>query len=256
MRILISIYSGGPDEDKCTNLFSRFISTELSPFEIMDIVGMCECYDSRLTIGQTLSFWDMNCYSGNAFTPQMISRLKDLPNDTLQQKRVPRAPLFLRVDTEFPSDSTDAKKAGYQRPFLRETSKYEFGANNFEAITFWMASNPAAMIFIGGFLWDMCKLVVKKVCRHFGFKPAFKAKSRPMVLMVGRFYRKFEQLTHIRRDDCQIVSLKRVRPGVFSVLVRTITDEKFKVLSRATGTIESLSQIEKSQFDSETAYVL
>ena len=112
------------------------------------------------------------------------------------------------------------------------------------------------MIFIGGFLWDMCKLVVKKVCRHFGFKPAFKAKSRPMVLMVGRFYRKFEQLTHIRRDDCQIVSLKRVRPGVFSVLVRTITDEKFKVLSRATGTIESLSQIEKSQFDSETAYVL
>ena len=138
MRILISIYSGGPDEDKCTKLFSRFISTELSPFEIMDIVGMCECYDSRLTIGQTLSFWDMNCYSGNAFTPQMISRLKDLPNDTLQQKRVPRAPLFLRVDTEFPSDSTDAKKAGYQRPFLRDTSKSEFGAIYVEALTFWM----------------------------------------------------------------------------------------------------------------------
>ena len=37
MRILISIYSGGPDFGSGEKLFSRLVSTELSPFEVWTI---------------------------------------------------------------------------------------------------------------------------------------------------------------------------------------------------------------------------
>lgn len=119
-----------------------------------------------------------------------------------------------------------------------------------------MSVHPFEMIFVGGFIYDVIKFLIGKVSRLLKCTPAVKSKTRPMVLMVGRFYKKFEKLTHIKKEDCQIVSLKRIRPGVFSVLVRTSADEKYKVISRTSGTIETLKPISKVLFDSETTYVL
>ena len=253
MRILISIYSGGPDFGSGEKLFSRLVSTELSPFEVMEYVGLCEYYDSRLMVGQTLSFWDMNCYSENL--SQMVLQLEKLPSCTLQETK-PIAPTFLRADTEYPLAADYIKRAKYQSPFLRGTRKYEFGANSWDAVTFWMSAHPFEMIFIGGFICDAVKFLIGKVFRLLKHKPAVKSKTRPMILMVGRFYKKFEQITHIKKEDCQIVSLKRIRPGVFSVLVRTSTDEKYRAISRASGAIETLKPNSKVLFDSETTYVL
>ena len=186
---------------------------------------------------------------------QMVLQLEKLPSCTLQEAK-PITPTFLRADTEYPLAADYIKRAKYQSSFLRGTRKYEFGANSWDAVTFWMSAHPFEMIFIGGFICDAVKFLIGKVSRLLKRKPVVKSKTRPMVLMVGRFYKKFEQLTHIKKEDCQIVSLKRIRPGVFSVLVRTSTDEKFKVISRTSGAIETLKPIDKALFDSESTYVL
>lgn len=171
MRILISIYSGGPDFGSGEKLFSRLVSTELSPFEVMKYIGLCEYYDSRLIVGQTLSFWDMNCYSESL--SQMVLQLEKLPSCTLQETK-PIAPTFLRADTEYPLAADYIKRAKYQSPFLRGTRKYEFGANSWDAVTFWMSVHPFEMIFVGGFIYDVIKFLIGKVSRLLKCTPAVK----------------------------------------------------------------------------------
>ena len=241
MKILLSLYEEDHDTGNHSLVFSKWISTDWNITQIDDYLELHEGFHSELTIGQNLSFWDIFCFFSNI--QELVARIEKIPA-TMQEDTNPITPTFLRVSEYNPGNTDNAEYPDLHSVFLYSVSRYECGASGYEAVVYWMSTHPLEMMFIGGIVYDGCKSLLRKALRAVNVR--FPGTSqRPMALRVKRLYKNFERITHIKTSECQIVKLKRMKTGVFSLIIRTSTNEKYKVQCLANGKIKLVEIVVK-----------
>jgi len=239
MKILMSIYNEEVFSDDHFLVFSEWVSTDWSIAQIQDYLELYEGFRSELTVGQNLSFWDIFCFYEDI--QELIAKIKKIPI-AVQENMDSVSPMFLRAN-EYDSNSEKCiEDSEDHNLFLYSIGRFECGASGYESIVYWMSAHPVEMMFIGGLVYDACKSFLGKVLEHFNIQFSQDTR-RPVFLMIRQFYKNFEKITHIKAKECQIVKLKRMKTGVFSLIVRTSTNKQYKVQSLATGKIKSLEII-------------
>lgn len=236
MKILISIYNEDLFTGDHSLVFSKWVSTDWNIAQLQDYLELCEGFRSELTVGYNLSFWDIFCFYEDV--QELIAKIEKIPV-VMQENMNVVLPMFLRINEYDSSNEKHIEYSENQNLFLYSIDRFECGASGYGIIVYWMSTHPFEMMFIGGMVYDVFKSLLGKVleCFHIQFS---KNTKRPVFLMVKRFYKNFEKITHIKTNECQIVKLKQMKTGVFSLVVRTSTNQQYKVHSLANGKIKSL----------------
>ena len=247
MKILISLYIEDIDTGKARCFFSQWLSTDLQVNEIFEYLGLTQGFYSTVTIGQNLSFADIYFYSSNLSDStekdRLINAIKLLPISKFEDTNI-RYPLLIKIVSEHPDGIEYQKHLPNQKQFLRIISQFEYGASGYSDLIIWMSNSPIEMIFIGGFVYDLLKMLLSKV---FGFVKENQpiAKKENIIFSVSRFYKEFSKMTHIPKENCQIVEFCQLKSGYYSLVVRTIANEKYKVQSIFSGKIRSMERVDR-----------
>lgn len=238
---MLSIYTEKYDSGIASLVFSKWIFTDLKMDEIENLLQLQDGFHSEFTYGQTLSFFDIyffvNC-------EETITKIQAIPEGTPHylDKRVPT---FLRVEEFNPGIADEAVPLFPSKVFLYSLSRYERGASGYSAIVYWMSTHPLEMVFIGGFLYDCAKIFICKVWSKISGRGIWTSTSKPVVLRLKRFYKNFEALTQINSKDCQIIKIKQMKSGKLNIIVRTVKNEQYQIVTHASGKIEKVAILKK-----------
>lgn len=247
MKILFTLSSFGH-----LPLFTKTLLTDLDIPQIEAHLQLYEGFDSVVEGGSHLLFWDINCCFSDV--QELIGRIESIPTAAASmQEETGTEPCVLRIQEMNPGNADEPCYPDWDRCFLYRLTRHEQGASGFGALVVWASAHPWLMVFVGGFIWDAVKYLTVRVVRWFrektgqkgagsGSGAAAPAAAQTVWFDVGRFYREFCRMTGLKKADCQIVYLKKVRGGQFTVHVRTIRNDRYVVTCTGRGRISFLKQ--------------
>lgn len=238
MKIQIAIYVDEDSGNNITLAYSEWILTDLSIPQIKEHIQPHYPYYSKLCCGNHLSFFDVYCRRYDV--EEYVQRIKTISRITGNRKNE-KDPCLLRVKRRGPDEISNSPI--YDREdnyYLYCAGETQWGAGGFEEIAYWASTHPIEMVFIGGVLYDCAKWLLLNILKRFGCH-AIQFVERPVFLRIKKFYSNFEDMTRIEKGDCQIISFKRLKSGLFYITVRTVSNEQYSVKCYANGKIESLS---------------
>ena len=231
MKILFSVYNEDYDTGAVNLVDSLLIQTDWSCEQIENHIAIYDGFRSEVVIGDNVSFYSYYCFFDDCSL--LLERIKNIPSCDNKQPRL-RTPMVFRVSVYDPGNVDNIQYPNNKQCYLYNLERYECGASGFEAIAYWVASHPIAMVFIGGAIYDFAKYLIAKILICLKLKK-LPAPICPVVLNTKKLYRNFGKVTNINIHECQITKLHRLSIGVFHVQIQTTTGRKFKIKSTASG---------------------
>lgn len=248
MKILFSVYKEDRDTDKRTLIYRKIVETNKSLKEIDDILQLYDGFHSTLESGSNLTFWDIYCFFD--ISQDIIEKIDTIPLSGCIISGENEAKVFW-IEEYDPGNTDAASYPDESKYFLYQLSRFECGASSFEAMVLWASNHPWLMVFIGGFIWDISKIIVssvfKTIRKVFGIrveKEYVKRRKKLVAFDSRKFYDNFSKMININKYDCQIVSLNRIKSNRFEVYVRTNSYEYYEVKCTCRGNIISLNILE------------
>lgn len=243
MRILFTLYSEDYETANKNLFFTKLINTNLDLKEIDGTLQLYDGFHSTLEGGENILFWDIYSYSADLET--LRSKIIAIPTSDEQTFSANYPKVLIIEDFRLGPVSTPNYPVS-NTYYLIHITRYEYGADSYKAIVMWASSHPWLMVFIGGLLWDMTKWLgakvrkrIKSLCGLNNGKGTHQEK-RIAFFATKQFYHYFEQMTSIKKTDCQIVFLNRKTNNDYTVHVRTIHNDKYILRCKCTGKIFSL----------------
>jgi len=230
MRILFSIYKEDRDSERVTFLHRECITTDLTIQDIDKKLNLYDGFHYNLTVGQTISFWDIYCFFDEY--DQLIRKIVNIPRVEENTKSYKPCKVLLKEDYD-PGIVGDAKLPNFQKTFLFELNRYECGANSYEALVYWISNHPMEFTII----YDAFKYIIKKVFNGLKIKSGNWLNKSHVYLNEKAFYKNFSNTIRLKKDQCQIIAIHMNDRNNLDITVRTITGDRYYVKSNARGKI-------------------
>ena len=217
--------------------YSTLLKTNLTATEVVDSFEVYEGFSICVVEGIALSFIDFSCIN---ISPESIKeKLKTVPTTD----ESPQISLPSKCSIKIESESNDERLPRSKNELVYTYKGFECGASGFgETIVQWVVTHPCEMIFIGGWIWDRTKDLISFILKTI-FKKAVQSQSdlsAPILFSPKRFHKKLSQLINLDPLYFQILEISPIAQGKYNIVVRTIKNEKYEVVSTTNGDILSL----------------
>lgn len=239
-RILINVYL----EDRITGTkdlkYSYVIVTPLTASEVVDSFNVNEGFYVQVTDGLVLSFVDFSCI---ILSPEeIIEKIKRLPSTSKEPIIELPKKCILQIERE--SNEELLTRSGQELVYTY--SRFECGASGFGElliiISQWVTKHPIAMVFIGGWIWDKTKDLWNYL-RGKRKRGIFEnEKNVPISFSPRKFHKKLAKMMNLDMFAFQITNISPVHRGKHKITVRTIKNEHYQVLAKASGDIISIEE--------------
>ncbi len=202
MRILFTLYSEDYETANQALFFSKLINTNLDLKKIDGILKLYDGFHSTLEGGENILFWDIYSYFANLEV--LKNKITAIPTSDEQNFSV-NYPKVLVIEHFSPGPVSTPNYPANNTYFSLHVTRYECGADSYDAIVMWASNHPWLMVFIGGFLWDMTKWMGVKVRKRIKERlmlingKGTHREKRIVFFAIKQFYRNFEKMTSIKK---------------------------------------------------------
>ena len=235
MKIVFSIYLEDGETGRVFLKYSDVVETDLSIKQIDERLQLYDLFHSELTVGHTLSFWDI--YFWGNIPNDIIDKVKSIP-EVHSYRETYREPCFLRVGEFDPGNTDSAIYPDIGDCYFYRISRYERGASGFGTFIAKGIASPIMISLVSSFIYDILRSLFKRKNREIDSKRAL------YLLNVRKFWNNFCKATNLDKFSCQMVFLTRIDDGKYEIHVRNIQQECYQVVCDNRGRIESLKLIE------------
>lgn len=245
MIILFSVHNEDFETEESKLIYTKTVETNMPIAEIDALLQLYDGFHSVLEVGQNICFWDIYCYFEN--TDELQEKISSIPMDKVEPKEfiLPKVLVIKEFDPESPESAFYPDENSC---FAYRLTRYELGASSYEAIVMFASNHPWLMVFIGGAMWDITKLLystfIKLIKRKTNVVNYRGSQKKTVCFSVRKCYRNFSHMTKIPEEDCQIVSLRRRYNNSFDVRIRTINNQCFSVRCTCKGKIVTIKPID------------
>lgn len=249
MKILFSVYSENRETEDCHLIFSEVVETEMTISKIDEYLEIYDLFRSVLEVGQNLAFWDIYCFGD--FEQVVINKIKAIPITNTKMVAL-KEPTVLKIQEFDPGNADSPFYPNINECYFYKVSRFECGASSFDAIIAYIQKDPILAGVIGSMLFEFCKMLVAKLYKFVNTKKGqdkILPTSQKFYFSAKKFYRNFQQITNVDRTNCQIVRIKKIKNGKFTIIVRTLNGEAFDIKATYSGKIENLNTINISNLE-------
>lgn len=249
MRILFSVHNEDFETGESMLLYSKTVDTNMTIAEIDELLQLYDHFHSVLEVGQNACFWDIYCFFES--TDELQEKISSIQVDKVHSKeRI--LPEVLVIKAFNPGNTESAFYPDEKDCFAYRLTRYELGASGYEAIVMFASNHPWLMVFIGGAVWDIVKLLYIKFRKLINSKADYNYRQKETVCFsVRKCYRNFSRMTKISEEDCQIVSLRRITNNSFEVRIRTISNQCFSIKCTSKGKITYIKSVDIKKWHKE-----
>lgn len=246
VKILFSVFNENRETDKTKFIFSQEVETEWSIEQIEKHFELFDLFRSRIIAGKNLCFWDVYLFSNNA--QDIVLKIKQIPRMKTQTMIEAIKSSFVVVEEFDPGNADSPQYPDWNSCTIYACNRFECGASSFYSFLVKIIEHPLTQGIIVNFVYDVLKeIFVSIFCRKHNTQAG---KNKKMYyLSLSRFYKNFSRAINMKTSDFQMISLRRLKLGNFSICVRTIANEYYEVRCAFTGKIASFNLIDPNSID-------
>lgn len=237
---IITIY----EENRATSEKKEvFTCTKTTTWTMEQVAALFDYNDSfHITQidGAVLSFIDFTYFF--EVDAKIFDKIESISTtNTSPRIKLPTTSL-IRFEEEFNDDLISR----HSNELVYVTHRTECGASGYSELTIWASIHPLEMMFIGGMVYDLFKIAIKKLCSIIIKQRAnieLKNNCNYIRFSPKKFHKNFSRLVGINETDMQIYQIDKVNIETHNIKVRTIDNQKFNVKINTKGKIISYKLI-------------